>query len=57
MADFIFERNMDISKRGPNCKVFDLDSRKVDLSKARVWFDDKGNYVQPRETFCPCTIS
>jgi len=56
MPDFVFERNKDISKRGPRCKVYDIDGRKVELLKARIWFDDMGNYVTPRENCCACVI-
>ena len=56
MADFVIERNIDIQKRGPTCKVYDLDGWKVNLEKARIWFDDKGNYVPPPEKLCPCVI-
>jgi hypothetical protein len=52
MSDFVFERNQDMHKRGTECTVYDLDGYPVKLKNARIWFDDEGKYVPPREKCC-----
>tara|TARA_B100001094_G_scaffold333430_1_gene412097 strand:- start:9060 stop:9227 length:168 start_codon:yes stop_codon:yes gene_type:complete len=52
MSDFVFERNKDIHIRGEDRMVYDLDGYRVKLKNARVWFDDEGKYVPPRENCC-----
>jgi len=48
------DRKNDIKKRGKNCLVYNIDGKKVRLSKANVWLDNKGNYYIPIEVSTIC---
>ena len=41
-------REDDISARGELCKVYDYDGKMVYLKDAQIWFNNDGNYVEPR---------
>lgn len=42
-------RDEDIKLRGPNLKVYDYDRQIVKLLHAKMWYNNDGNYVEPRE--------
>ena len=42
-------RDDDISFRGNNIMVHDYDGKKVKLINAKTWYNNDGNYVEPRE--------
>ena len=52
--DYVFNkvnainRDDDISARGELCKVYDYDGNMVYLKDAKIWFNNDGNYVEPR---------
>lgn len=52
--DYVFNkvnainRDDDISARGELCKVYDYDGNMVYLKDAQIWFNNDGNYVEPR---------
>lgn len=55
----IVKRNQDIQTRGENLSVFDKDGNVTTLNKCGIWYDDKGNYVYPKQTETleiPCII-
>ena len=41
-------RDDDISARGDLCKVHDYDGKIVYLKDAIIWYNNDGNYVNPR---------
>lgn len=41
-------RTDDIEMRGKDHKVHDYNGRVVKLSEATVWYNNDGNYVEPR---------
>lgn len=41
-------RTDDIEMRGKDHKVHDYNGRVVKLSEAMVWYNNDGNYVEPR---------
>lgn len=41
-------RDDDIGARGELCKVYDYDGNIVYLKNAKIWYNNDGNYVEPR---------
>ncbi len=59
--DIALNRIQDIQLRGANHKVHDYNGKVVKLDSATVWYNNDGNYVEPRsyeETVCNiCIVS
>lgn len=41
-------REDDIGSRGELCKVHDFDGNIVYLKDAKIWYNNDGNYMEPR---------
>lgn len=57
----IKDRHEDIKSRGGDCMVHDYDGKKVMLRNAKIWFNNDGNYVEPRDydtcEFCSSIVN
>tara|TARA_B100000424_G_C22780970_1_gene419973 strand:+ start:401 stop:637 length:237 start_codon:yes stop_codon:yes gene_type:complete len=57
--DIALNRTQDIKLRGAHHKVHDYNGKVVTLESACVWYNNDGNYVEPRtyeETLCNICI-
>ena len=58
--NIVLNRKEDIKARGANHKVHDYNGKIVLLKAATVWYNNDGNYVEPRsyeESICDiCTV-
>lgn len=52
-------RDDDIGARGELCKVHDYDGTMVYLKNAKIWYNNDGNYVEPKifkHNFCDTVL-
>ena len=45
------DRDQDINERGKNILVYDYNGEIVTLSKAKIWYNNNGDYVEPRKFY------
>lgn len=45
------DRNQDMKERGKNILVYDYNGEVVTLSKAKIWYNNNGDYVEPRKFY------
>lgn len=59
--EVIRDRYEDIKFRGGDCTVIDYDGKKVNLKNAKIWLNNNGNYVKPKDydicDFCSSIIN